>query len=77
MFVINFSGIRQKIDHLHYLHIDILLLSSICDSPMVDQGRDVSDFTNINPKFGTMEDFTQLVDELHQLGRILLIRANN
>ena len=67
------TGIRQRIDHLHYLHIDAVLLSPIFDSPMVDQGRDVADFLSINPKFGTMDDFKQLIDELHQLGIMFIL----
>jgi len=40
---------------------------------MVDQGKDVADFLSVNPKFGTMDDFKQLIDELHQLGIVLII----
>ena len=50
-------GIAQRLDHLVYLGVDALWLSPIYPSPLADFGYDVSDYTAIDPVFGTMDDF--------------------
>lgn len=54
-------GILQKLDHLKELGITATWLSPIMKSPMVDFGYDISDFKAIDPIFGTMDDFTELL----------------
>lgn len=54
-------GIISQLDYLANLGVDALWLSPIYPSPDVDFGYDVADYTAINPKFGTMKDFEQLV----------------
>ena len=49
-------GIISKLDYLKDLGIDILWLSPIYVSPLADQGYDIADYYNIDPRFGTMED---------------------
>ena len=56
-------GITNKLDYLQDLGVDALWLSPIYPSPDVDYGYDVADYTGIDPKFGTMEDFEKLVSE--------------
>ena len=56
-------GILQKLDYLKLLGIDILWISPIYCSPFVDQGYDISDYYGIDPAFGTMEDFDELLRE--------------
>ncbi|MBR1629871.1 MAG: alpha-glucosidase [Lachnospiraceae bacterium] len=56
-------GILQKLDYLKDLGIGILWLSPIYCSPLVDQGYDISDYYNIDPLFGTMDDFNELLEE--------------
>jgi alpha-glucosidase len=56
-------GITGKLDYLQDLGVDAIWLSPIYPSPDVDFGYDVADYTDINPKFGTMQDFEQLVRE--------------
>lgn len=56
-------GIISKLDYLKELGVDIIWISPIYCSPMVDQGYDISDYYNIDPKFGTMEDMDELLRE--------------
>lgn len=56
-------GIIEKLDYLADLGVDGLWLSPIYASPMDDNGYDVSNYFEINPLFGTMEDFDELVVE--------------
>lgn len=57
------KGIINKLDYLKELGIDIIWLSPIYCSPMVDQGYDISDYYNIDPSFGTMDDIETLLKE--------------
>ena len=61
-------GIISKLDYLSELGIDGIWLSPVYLSPMVDFGYDVTDYRTIDPIFGTMEDFTQLLTKAHALG---------
>ena len=66
-------GIIAKLDYLHDLGVDALWLSPVYPSPQVDFGYDVSDYTDIDAKFGTLEDFKTLLAQAHQRGiRIIL-----
>ena len=56
-------GIIEKLDYLATLGVDGLWLSPIYASPMDDNGYDVSNYFEINPLFGTMDDFDELVVE--------------
>ncbi|MCD8194544.1 MAG: hypothetical protein LUD74_08390, partial [Tannerellaceae bacterium] len=59
------EGIRQQLDYLEELGIDAIWLSPVYASPLVDEGYDISDYTAIHPRYGTMEDFNRLLDEAH------------
>jgi alpha-glucosidase len=66
-------GIMQKLDYLARLGIDGIWLSPIYVSPMHDFGYDISDYRDIDPVFGTMEDFDRLLEEAHRRGvRIIM-----
>jgi alpha-glucosidase len=66
-------GISQRLDYLVWLGVDAFWLSPIYPSPLADFGYDVSNYTAIDPVFGTMEDFAFLVRETHERDlRILL-----
>ena len=66
-------GITQRLDHLVYLGVNALWLSPIYPSPLADFGYDVSDYTGIDPQFGTLGDFDELVTAAHERGlRVLL-----
>ncbi len=57
------KGIISKLDYLKSLGIGMIWLSPIYASPFKDNGYDISDYYSINPKFGTMEDFDNLLAE--------------
>lgn len=59
-------GITAKLDYLADLGIDAIWLSPVYPSPMADGGYDVSDFKNIEPQYGTMDDFITLLAEAHE-----------
>lgn len=59
------NGIIEKIDYLKWLGIRIVWLSPIYQSPMEDNGYDISDFCQIDPSFGSLGDFEALVQSLH------------
>lgn len=56
-------GIIEKLDYLQELGIDLLWLSPIYSSPLADQGYDISDYYSIDPRFGTLEDLQELIEE--------------
>lgn len=58
-------GIISKLDYLKDIGIDTIILSPIYPSPMKDSGYDVTNYTDIDPRFGTFEDFDELVEKLH------------
>ena len=56
-------GIIEKLDYLKDLGVDIIWLSPCYRSPLADQGYDISDYYDIDPRFGTMEDMDRLIAE--------------
>ncbi|NAX35180.1 alpha-amylase family glycosyl hydrolase, partial [Vibrio sp. V29_P1S30P107] len=60
------QGIISKLDYLKLLGIDAIWLTPIYPSPMIDNGYDIADYYGINPDFGSMADFEQLLNEAHQ-----------
>ncbi|TLD05685.1 glycoside hydrolase family protein [Venturia nashicola] len=62
------NGITSKLPYLKDLGVDVVWLSPIYASPMIDMGYDISDYRAINADFGTMEDWERLVEKAHQIG---------
>nr|WP_199593101.1 alpha-glucosidase [Holdemanella sp.] len=62
------NGIREKIPYLKDLGVNVLWLNPIYESPMVDNGYDISDYYKIADCYGTMEDFENLLKEAHDVG---------
>ena len=56
-------GIIEKLDYLKELGVDMVWLSPCYRSPLADQGYDISDYYDIDPRFGTMEDMDRLIAE--------------
>lgn len=54
-------GIIRKLDYLKELGIDIIWISPCYQSPLADQGYDISDYYKIDPRFGSMEDMDELI----------------
>lgn len=59
------AGIISKLDYLKELGITAIWFSPLYKSPDYDYGYDISDYRDIDEKFGTLEDFKQLLDECH------------
>ncbi len=67
------AGIRKRLPYLAELGIDCIWLSPVFASPMKDFGYDVADYREIDPLFGSMADFDELLDEAHSSGLKLLL----
>ncbi|KAL5239649.1 hypothetical protein ACI65C_007059 [Semiaphis heraclei] len=61
-------GIIEKIPYLKYLGISAIWLTPIYPSPGVDLGYDINDYRGIDEEMGTMEDFEELIKQLHESG---------
>ena len=61
-------GIISKLDYLESLGINVVWLNPIYGSPNDDNGYDISDYCDIMKEFGTMKDFDELLDGLHERG---------
>ena len=66
-------GIICKLDYLRELGVDILWLSPCYQSPLADQGYDISDYYAIDPRFGTMEDMERLIAEAKKRDMYILM----
>lgn len=66
-------GITQRLDHIAALGADGIWISPFFKSPMKDFGYDVSDYNDVDPMFGTLDDFRALVARAHQLGLKVMI----
>ncbi|HSN44571.1 MAG TPA: alpha-glucosidase, partial [Propionibacteriaceae bacterium] len=66
-------GITSRLDHLTDLGVDVVWLSPVYRSPMRDNGYDISDYEDVDPLFGTLDDLAGLVDALHARGMKLVM----
>ena len=66
-------GIAQRLEHVASLGVDAIWISPFFTSPMKDFGYDVADYCDVDPIFGTLEDFDALVARAHGLGLKVLI----
>src|SRR5690606_33123190 len=69
----DFAGLRQKLDYLQWLGVDCIWLLPINQSPLKDDGYDVSSYYSIHPSYGFLEDFMLTVEEVHQRGMKIII----
>ena len=67
------KGITGKLDYLADLGIDGIWLSPIYPSPDCDFGYDIADYKGIDPKYGTLDDFKNLLNEIHKRGLHLIM----
>jgi alpha-glucosidase len=66
-------GIVSRLNYLEWLGVDAVWISPFYPSPMADFGYDVSDYTGVDPLFGTLSDFDRLLEEAHRRGiRVIL-----
>ena len=66
-------GIIDHLDHLAGLGVDVLWLSPVYPSPQDDNGYDISDYQDIDPMFGTLEIFDELLAGVHARGMKLIM----
>lgn len=66
-------GIISKLDYLQRLGVDVVWLSPIYTSPQDDNGYDISDYRNVDPLFGTLEELRELTEGLHARGMKLVM----
>ena len=62
------AGLCARLDHLSWLGVDGVWLSPIYPSPMADMGYDVSDYTDVDPRFGTLAEADALIAAAHESG---------
>ncbi|WP_040206065.1 glycoside hydrolase family 13 protein [Neobacillus jeddahensis] len=67
------KGVTSKLDYLKELGIDVIWLSPMYKSPNDDNGYDISDYQDIMDEFGTMADFDELLEGVHQRGMKLIL----
>jgi alpha-glucosidase len=67
------KGITARLGHVASLGVDAIWLSPFFKSPMADMGYDVSDYCDVDPMFGTLADFDDLIAEAHRLGLKVVI----
>ncbi|MCE9682533.1 alpha-amylase family glycosyl hydrolase [Halomonas alkalisoli] len=66
-------GITARLDHVASLNVDAIWLSPFFTSPMKDFGYDVADYCDVDPMFGTLDDFRALIARAHELGLRVII----
>lgn len=66
-------GIIESLDYLKDYGVDVIWLSPVYQSPMDDNGYDISDYYEINPMFGTMDDLKELISKVHQKGMKIIM----
>lgn len=57
------KGITERLDYIRELGVDLIWVSPVYRSPMADKGYDISDYYGIDPRFGSMEDMEELIEE--------------
>lgn len=64
----DFQGVIEKLDYIQSLGITMVWMNPFFESPLVDNGYDVSNYRAILPRYGTMGDFQQMLDGMHRRG---------
>src|SRR5215203_5393083 len=67
------AGITSRLEYLATLGVDVLWLSPIYPSPQDDAGYDISDYRDIDPTFGSLEQFDVLLEAIHERGMKLVM----
>ncbi len=62
------KGVTEKLDYIKSLGVDAIWFSPLYKSPQHDFGYDIADYKDINPEYGTLEEFKQLLDAAHSKG---------
>ena len=64
----DFRGLISRLDYLEDLGVNALWLLPFYPSPLKDEGYDIADYTDVNPAYGTLDDFKEFLDEAHRRG---------
>ncbi|HXA35170.1 MAG TPA: maltose alpha-D-glucosyltransferase [Steroidobacteraceae bacterium] len=64
----DFKGLTSKLEYIRDLGVNTIWLMPFYPSPLKDDGYDISDYQNVHPQFGTLEDFRVMLHEAHRLG---------
>ncbi len=64
----DFAGVTQKLDYIRDLGVTAIWLMPFYPSPLRDDGYDIQDYRDINPSYGTMDDFRAFIEEAHARG---------
>jgi alpha-glucosidase len=67
------AGVRSRLTYLRDLGVDAVWLSPFYRSPMIDGGYDISDYRDVDPMFGTLDDFDALAAEAHGYGLRIIV----
>ncbi len=67
------KGLIEKLDYIKELGVDIIWINPIYVSPLDDNGYDIANYYEINPMYGTMQDFDELLEQMHRRGLKLLM----
>ena len=67
------QGIIQKLDYIHDLGFESIWISPFFASPQADFGYDISNYTDVAPEYGTMQDALQLIEEVHKRGMKIIL----
>ena len=69
----DFAGLMSKLDYLQELGVTCLWLLPFFPSPLRDDGYDIANYTDVNPSYGSVDDFKQFLDAAHQRGMQVMI----
>nr|WP_147680169.1 maltose alpha-D-glucosyltransferase [Actinomyces ruminicola] len=69
----DFRGLASRLDYLAWLGVDAIWIPPFYPSPMRDGGYDIADYTGVDPRYGSMDDFRALVEAAHERGIRIVI----
>ena len=64
----DFKGVIEQMDYIESLGINMVWMNPFFESPLIDNGYDVADYRAIHPRYGTLQDFKEMLDQFHQRG---------
>src|SRR6476646_12106743 len=62
----DFRGLTERLDYIQDLGVTAIWLQPFFPSPLKDDGYDIADYMNVNPQYGTLDDFKEFLDEAHR-----------
>src|SRR5580693_9359494 len=69
----DFQGLLERLDYLQDLGVTAIWLLPFFPSPLKDDGYDISDYVNVHPNYGTLDDFRRFLDAAHERGLQVII----